>query len=488
MKHMNNKIGTSFGWKLLERFGVQGAQFVLQLVLARILDPGHYGALGLMIAFVNLANVFVQNGFNMALIQNKDVTEEDYSSVFWVSIVVAGVLYAGIFFGAPFVGAYYEREYLVAPLRVLGLMLFPNALNSVQISKIGREMDFKKVFYSNIAGVLVSGAAGIAVAKMGGGLWALVVQTLTNVIVTCLVMLFTTRLKLRLVCSMKRVVVLFSFGWKILVSSLLETAYQEARSLIIGKKYSEDTLGYYNRGKQFPQFINSAVNGAVQSVMLPALSVMQDDIAGMKALARKTISISCFVLFPVMSGLAAVASPMVSVLLTDKWLPCVPYLQAYCFSLMFLPVHTCNLQAINAMGRSDIYLRLEIIKKIYGLLLLVGAVVLFDTPIAIALSGVLSAVISTFVNAQPNKKLIGYSYLEQVKDMLPSMLLSLAMFGVVQLVGLIEMNHIVKLLLQIVVGAGVYVLGARVFMKDMYAMILGIIKGAFRAKKGTEKI
>lgn len=471
-------------WKLLERFGVQGVQFVLQIVLARLLDPGHYGILSLMVIFTTLANVFIQQGFNTALIQNKDVTEEDYSSVLWVSLGVAGVLYVTLFLTAPAIAAFYEMPDLVAPFRVLCLMLFPGALNSVQLAKVSRDMDFKKVFYSNVGGVLVSGIVGIVIAVLGGGLWALVAQTLLNTAAACIVMIFTVKLKLSFVCNFKRVKVLFAYGWKLLVSGLLETLYQDLRSLVIGKKYDSSMLGYYNRGKQFPQFIINAVNGAVQSVLLPAMSAEQDEKAKVKELMRNSVMISSFVIFPMMAGLAGVATPLVSLLLTDKWLPCVPYMQIYCFSLAFYPVHTSNLQAINAMGRSDIFLKLEIIKKGIGLTALVIAVFCFDSPIAIAMTGVVTTFTSCFVNAYPNKKLIGYSYLEQMKDILPSFLIAIVMCGGVLAVELFRFGDIVTLLLQVATGVILYIAISAAVKLPPFMMLVDILKKQIRKQNG----
>ncbi len=468
-------LGNALGWKMFERFGVQGSQFVLQIILARLLSPEHYGVLSLMVIFTTLANVFVQSGFNTALIQNKDVTEEDYSSVFWVSFGIAGILYAVIFAAAPLIGRFYETPELVTPLRVLALMLLPGALNSVQLAKISREMNFKKVFFSNLSGILIAGGTGIAIALLGGGLWALVAQTLLNVCIVCIVMFFTSKLRLRFVCNWKRVGVLFRFGWKLLTSSLLDNLYNELRSLVIGKKYDSGTLGYYNRGKNFPQFIITAVSGTVQSVLLPAMSKEQENRGAVKALTRSSISLSSYILFPLMAGLAGVAAPMVKVLLTDKWLPCVPYLQAYCFSLAFNPIHVGNLQAINAMGRSDIFLKLEIIKKSYGMILIVLALVLFDSPLAIALSGCCTTIISCFVNAHPNKKLIGYSYAEQMVDILPSFLMSVLMCGAVLAVQLLKLNVLLTLILQVLVGLLVYIALSAVFKPAPYRFLMGLI-------------
>ena len=261
-----NKIGKAFGWKLFERFGAIGIQFVLQLILARLLDPEHYGSLSIMIIFIGLANVFIQNGFNTALIQKKEVDDKDYSSVFWISIFVAGVLYAILFFLAPAIASLYDANEIVAPFRVLGLTLFPGAFNSVQLAKVSREMNFKKVFISNILAVVVSGGIGVAIAYLGGGLWALVAQNLVSVAISCIVMMFTVRWFPKLVLDIKRVGILIKFGWKLLVSGLLNTLYNDLRSLVIGVKYDNKTLGYYNRGKHFPQLVVNVSDNTMQSV------------------------------------------------------------------------------------------------------------------------------------------------------------------------------------------------------------------------------
>lgn len=478
----SNRLAKGFAWKLMERFGVQGVQFFMQIVLARMLSPEHYGILSLMLVFVTLSNVFVQNGFNTALIQNKAVTEEDYSSVFWVSLVISVLLYGALFASAPFVGVFYKMPDIVWPLRVIALTLILGAFNSVQLAKVSRELDFKKVFFSNIGGVIVSGIVGFALAYAGAGLWALVVQYLLNIAVACIVMLFTVKWFPKLIINWKRVKDLFSYGWKLLISSLLDTLYQDLRSLVIGKKYDEGTLGYYNRGKQFPQFIVNAVNGTVQSVMLPAMSEMQSDMKQVKSLTRNSIMLSTYIMMPIMAGLAAVATPLVSILLTDKWLPCVPYMQIYCFSLAFYPVHSCNLQAINAVGRSDIFLKLELIKKAMGLVFLAIAVFCFDSPIAIAMTGIFTTLISCFVNAYPNKELIGYAYREQMRDILPSLLISVVMYLLVLQVERLSLNVWLVLFLQILLGITIYVAFSVMFHLEAFEMLLKMAKQIVQKK------
>ena len=480
---MNNSVVKGFTWKLLERFGVQGVQFLLQIILARLLSPDHYGVLAIMIIFVNLANVFIQSGFSTALIQGKDVDKDDYSSVFWVSLAIAGVLYTVIFFASPLIGKFYNMPDIVNPMRVIALMLFPGSLNSIQLAKASRELDFKKIFISNLGGIVVSGIVGIIIAVQGGGLWALVVQTMLNIFVACLVMLFTVRWYPTFVFKAKRVKVLFTFGWKLLVSALIDTLYLDLQSLVVGKKYDSATLGYYNKGKQFPQFLIVAINGAVQSVMLPVMSKHQDSKDKVKELTRQSISLSSYVIFPMMAGLAAVATPLVSLLLTDKWLPCVPYLQIYCVSYAFWPVHTSNLQAINALGRSDLFLKLEIIKKSYGIVAITIAVLCFESPIAIAATGVVTAFLSFFVNAFPNKKLLGYSFFEQVRDILPQLLLSVLVFVAATCVSLFALPSIATILLQIVVGIAVYLLGSLILRLQSFKILIGFARSVLKRGK-----
>lgn len=480
----DQSIFRNLGWKLLERGGVQGIQFVLQIVLARILVPEQYGALSLMLVFVSLANVFVQSGFNTALIQNKDVTEEDYSSVFWVSLGIAVFLYIVLFFAAPVIANFYKMQELIMPFRALCLMLIPGAFNSVQLAKVSRELDFQKVFYSNVGGIIISGIVGILIAMSGGGLWALVVQTMLNVLVACIVMCFTVQWHPRFVCKFRRVGVLFSFGWKLLVSALLDTLYQEVRGLVIGKKYDSSMLGYYNRGKQFPQFVINSVNNAVQSVLLPVMSAEQDNKEKVKVLMRSSVMLSSYIIFPIMAGLAGVASPMIEFLLTDKWLPSVPFMQIYCFNLAFYPIHTSNLQAINAMGRSDIFLKLEVVKKTIGLILLGIAIYCFDSPIAIALTGVFSAISSSFINAYPTKKLIDYGYLEQMKDILPPMLAALVVFGIVSSIQLLNLGILITLVLQILVGVLIYVGLSSILKLEAYKILLEKLKIFLNKGKG----
>lgn len=474
------KAASSLLFKLIESFGMQGVAFVVSIVLARRLSAEDYGILGMLTVFIAVSQVFVQSGLNTALIQKKNVDETDLSSVFFVSLGIAAVLYAVLFLAAPFIAAFFAMPQLKSTLRVLALVLIPGALVSVQNAVIAREMAFRRLMMCSLSATVLSGAVGIGMAYAGCGYWALVGQQLSNQLGLALMLLFAVKWKPRLLFSFQRVKTLVRFGWKLLFSSLLDTGYMNLRTAVIGKKFPGDTLGYFNRGKQFPELVMNAVNGSIQSVMLPVLSEKQDDRAQMKQMMRRSVMVSSFLVLPMMAGLAAVAEPLIRLLLTDKWLPCVPFLQICCIDFAFYPIHTANLQAINAMGRSDVFLKLELIKKSYGIVILILSVVLFDTVYAIAWGAVVSTLLSAVVNASPNRRLMGYGYLEQMKDVLPSIALSLVMFAAVSAVGALALPTIVLLCVQIAAGVLVYGALALLFKLEAAQYLLDMIKKVLR--------
>lgn len=471
---------TSLFWKVMERGGTQGVQFVVQIILARLLLPEEYGLIALVTIFISIANVFVQSGFNTALIQKKHVDSVDLSSVFYVSMMVSIVLYIILYIFAPNISLYYNNNQLTAIIRVLSITLFFGSLSSIQNAIIARELKFKKLFFSSLIAMVLSGIIGVYLAYIGFGIWALVIQQLCNQISITIILWISVSWRPQLLFSLDKVKELFSFGSKILISSLIDTMYSNVRSLLVGKIYTPSTLGYFNRGQQFPALIVTNVNGSIQSVMLPTLSIEQDNKLRVKSIVRRSIITSSFILFPMMIGLAVIAKPLVLIILTEKWLPAVPFLQIYCLSYVFWPIHTANLQAINAIGRSDIFLHLEIIKKILGIIVLL--VTLKYGVYFIAIGEVLTSLISTFINSFPNKKLLSYSFYEQFIDIVPSIILSTMMGIAIYYISYFNMNNIATIVTQIVVGILVYISLAIAFRLESYKYIISTII-EFRTKQ-----
>lgn len=480
-RHTKSNILSSLFWKLMERGGTQGIQFIVQIVLARLLAPEQFGTIAIVMVFIHLAQVFVQSGFNTALIQKKDADDEDFSSIFYLSLGIAGILYVLMYVFAPHIASFYNDDILIPVLRVLSLTLFAGAFNSIQNAFVSRNLLFKKLFKSSLGAILISGVLGIVAAYQGLGIWALIIQQLVNQVSITIIMWFTVKWRPKLVFSLHKVIELFSFGWKLLASSLLNVLYMDIRTLIIGRIYTPSTLGYYNRGQQFPKVIVSNIDGSIQSVMLPTLSAHQDDRKRVKEMMRRAIVSSSFLIFPLMIGMAVVAEPLVKIVLTDKWLPAVPFLQIYCISYSLQPIHTANLQAINAMGRSDIFLRLEIIKKIYGLIIL--AISINYGVYAIAFGSILTGVISSFINAYPNKGLLDYSYKEQWLDIMPSLSISLIMGGVVYLFNFLSFAAWQILILQIVSGSIIYILLAKIFKIESFGYLVATMKQLINSRK-----
>lgn len=466
----------------MERGGTQGIQLIVMIVLARLLLPEEFGLIVLVTIFLTIAGVFVQSGFNTALIQKKDVDDIDYSSIFYLSLFVASVLYLILFFTAPLIAVFFEQPNFMTVLRVLSCTLFLGAFHSIQNAIIAKKMEFKKLFMSSLGANIISGIAGVWMAYNGFGVWSLVGHQLLNQFMITLFLWFTVTWRPQLHFSVKRIKTLFSFGWKLMVSSLIDALYSNIRNVLVGKLYSPATLAFYNRGDQFPSFLVSNINGSIQSVMLPTLSSYQDDKQRVKDIVRRSIVTSAFIVFPMMIGLAVIAEPLVKILLTEKWLPSVPFLQIFCFIYALWPIHTANLQAINALGRSDIFLKLEIVKKLVGLLIL-GISLPFGVH-AMAIGIFIGGIIGLFINAYPNLNLLNYSIQEQWKDILPSLLISFVMGGIIYPIQWFGMSDMLTVTIQIGTGVVLYISLATIFKLECFTYLLETIREMLGRKKG----
>ncbi|WP_165057084.1 MULTISPECIES: lipopolysaccharide biosynthesis protein [unclassified Adlercreutzia] len=480
---MKRRTVSALLWKFFERGGRAVIELVVQVVMARLLAPDDFGALAIMLVFVNVGNVIVQSGLNTALVQSSEADEGDFSTVFWMSLAVSAVLYAAVFLAAPAVAAFYHMGHLAWPLRALALVLVVNAYNAVQVAWVQRELEFRKVFTATVASVVASGAVGIAAAIAGAGLWALVAQQLSYQIVNCLVLAAQVPWRPHLVFRVSRACELFSFGWKLLASGLLDTGYRSLSDLVIGKQFSASQLGYVSQGNRYPQALGSVLDGAIQPVMLSAVSRVQDDLSYVRRLVRRALKTSCYLVMPCMTLFALCAEPLVRMLLGEQWLPCVFFMQVYCLTYALLPIHTTNLQALNAMGRSDLFLKLELVKKAYGVaFLLVTAFVLQDVYLMVG-SYLVTGVISTFVNAYPSKRVVGYSYAEQLRDIAPGVALSAASAALAWPVSLFALPDAATIILQALVMGAAYLGLSRLLRVEALEYLLATAREIVAGRK-----
>lgn len=481
MNNVKDKVFSNLIWRLAERYAAQIVQFIVSIVLARILLPEIYGVVALVTVFITILQVFIDSGFGSALIQKKDADDLDFSTVFYFNVALCVVLYTLIFFLAPLIAKFYNNEQLTLIIRVLSLSIVFSSLKNVQQAYVSRNMQFKKFFLATSIGTAISAVVGIWMALKGYGVWSIVAQNLTNLSIDTLLLWITVKWRPKWQFSFQRLKILFRYGWKLLASSLIDCLYNNIRQLIIGKKYTTTDLAYYNKAHQFPQLIVTNINTSIDSVLFPVLSQEQENKEVIKVMTRRSIKTATYIMAPLMVGLAVVASGVVTLVLTPKWLFCVPFLQIFCISYLFYPIHTANLNAIKAMGRSDIYLKLEITKKSIGMALLLGS--MWFGVKAIALSLLVSSLISIVINSFPNKKLLGYSLIEQIKDMLPNILLALFMGVCVYALSFISIHYIAKLFIQVMVGGLIYIGTSAIMKNETFIYLFDIVKGFFKKDK-----
>lgn len=463
-------------WKFAERISSQMVSFVVSIVLARILAPSDYGMVAMVMIFVTLANVLVDGGFSSALIQKKDADKLDFSTVFYFNVFLSVLLYGLLYVAAPYIASFYGKDYEILDpvLKVIGLQIIIFGVNSVQQAYVSKHMMFRKFFWSTLVGTMVSACVGLTMAYYNFGIWALVGQQISMTVINTLVLFLVTRKLPGLMFSYKRLRGLFGYGAKILGASLLTTLFLDIRSLIIGKMYSSKDLAFFDRGRQFPNLIVTNISSSVGAVLFPKMSQEQDDKDYVKQICRSSIRFGSFVMMPLMMGLAVCAEPFVRLLLTEKWIQCVPFLQLFCIIYMFYPMHTANMQAIKALGYSGTYLKLELLKKI---LELIGLLIVMKISVkAIAINMAILTTLFTFINAYPNIKLLGYTFREQMNDILPYMALSIIMAIILYVIGkLLPLSDLFLLIVQILLGVLIYIILSYLFYNSELKYIYSIL-------------
>jgi capsular polysaccharide repeat unit transporter len=426
----NLKVKATRGlfWSSVDRFSSQGISFVFSIFLARILDISDYGIVAMIVVFMAVAQAFVDSGFSSALIRKPDLNEEDKSTAFYFNIVVGLACYGILFIASPLIAVFYDEPLLSPIIRVTGLSIVFNSLCVVQRALFTIAVDFKTQAIISLVCTVISGVVGLVMAYNGYGVWALVAQSTSSTFLNFVLLWFCSRWRPITGFSKASFRYLFNFGSKLLVSGLLDTLYNNAYPIVIGKFYNSAQLGLYSRAQGYASLPSSNITGVLQRVTFPVLSLMQNDDERLALNYRRLLRVSAFVVFPLMVMLAAVAAPLIRVMITSKWDGCVGFLQILSLAMMWYPIHAINLNFLQVKGRSDLFLRLEIYKKIFGVLILICTIPLGVTAMCWGL--VVGSVFSLVMNTYYTGKLIKIGFFMQMKDLLPIILNSVVMGGI----------------------------------------------------------
>lgn len=470
------KIVRSLIYKFTERFAVKLIGFVLGILLARLLSPEIAGQVALLEVFVNLSFTLIDEGINSALVQTKNADERDYMTVFVITLGLALFAIAVLEAAAPAIAGYYRSPEITLPLRVYAFSLLFSSFNSIQVARLQREMRFREMMLCNLAATVIAGGLGVALAYRGARLWSLVAYHFGQIVLSCLAALLVLRWLPHGRFSKESAKRLGGFGLKMLGASVVSNLYNSLRPLIIGRRFTTADLGYYDRGQKFASTISLNLDTAIRSVMFPVLARSQDDTEQFRAILRRMKQLGCFVVFPVMFGLAAAAEPIVRLLLTEKWLPAVPFLVLLSIGEAQVPLTSSNLVALKSLGRSDLYAKQEVLRRVLMLLVLAVSVLAFDSVIAIAVGFVFSAWLDVWVTSLPLKGLLNYSFFAQVRDTWKSALSSLLMAAAVWALGRLPLGGIVGLALQIIVGGALYLLINLALKNESLVYLLSVVK------------
>lgn len=471
---MNTRVFSNFLWRFFERVGAEIVAFIVSVVLARILSPSEYGTLAIVTVIIVLFQVFVDSGLGNALIQKKDTDILDYSTVFFFNVFMCCILYVILFLCAPAFASFYGDPILTDILRVLGLVIIISGVKNVQQAYVSKNMMFKKFFFSTLFGTIAAAVVGIVMAIKGYGVWALVAQQLVNTTIDTCVLWFTVKFRPKLQFSFKRLKMMFGYGSKLLLTGLLGTLYNNVSQLCVGKVYSSADLAYYNKGKSWPNLLVNNVNTSLDSILLPVFSENQDNESKLLWQTKQIITMSSYVIFPLMFGLACVARPLTVIVLTEKWLPSVWFMQMFCISFATYPIQTANINVMKATGNSGEYLKCEIVKRVVQMILLIAGLKINVE--AVCLGFVLTNILSCFIFSYPNKKIIQYWFPQQLKDNIKTFLASIIMVAATMIPCVLVKNTLLLIVLQVVIGVVVYIIVSYILKIDVFFIALEYIR------------
>ena len=478
---LKQKTVKGLAWNTIQNFTNHGVEFMLMLFMARLLGPKEYGLIGLTSVFIAISSTFVNSGFSSALIRKKDCTNDDFSTVFIFNLFVSFLCYIIIFIIAPYVGDFYNEPVLCPVLRVLGLMLITQAFCAVQNTILTKNIDFKKKTKITVSKNIISGLIGLLFALLGFGVWALVIQSLTASVLFSIMLWSKTEWYPNMHFSMKSFKELFGYGSKLLISSLINTTYGQIYPIVIGKFFSAATLGNFSRARHWGSLGSKNLTNIIQGVTFPVLAKVQDDDKRLENIYRRMIKTSCFIIFPIMIGMSAVAYPLTLVIIGEKWEFSAYLLQIVCFSMMWYPVHALNLNLLQVKGRSDLFLKLEIIKKIVGICILCISVPMGI--VAMCYFNILSSLIALFINTYYTGKLINVGFMKQIRDITPTLILSMIMWVVVLSTIQFIPNKYVQLSVGILIGSAIYIAGSYFFKYPELKEVFVIYKDLKNRKK-----
>ena len=477
---LTSKAAGGFIWKFLEKFVSTGVQFVLSIVLANLILPKEYGIVGELVIFTQICDVIILQGLTSALIQKKNADQVDFSSVFFANLVVSAALYLILIAASPLMVMYFKQPVLRKMMPIFGLIVIIGGFGAVPNAVLSKALDFKKSFFRNLSNYCVQAVVGITCALMGCGAWSLVWSKLSGTLVGVIVLVITVGWKPSKTFSFARIKSLFSYGSKVLVTNLLNTIFNNIQPLIVGGVYSSDMLGQYQRGQQMPSALMSAVDGSLSEVLFPTLSNVQDQKDRLKAMMRRSMTVSMFLVFPFLWGLIATAKPLIMVLINDNWLPCVPFMQLTCVICMFWPLNA-RTQALNAMGKSNVTMKVSIISKTMTVIMVLASIRI--SIYAMMISSIIASTITFWITSYYVNKYIGYTLSEVLKDIAVPLFMSAGMAGIVYCVKFLGLSDLLTLLIQVPLGIAVYISASKLFHIDSLDYILSMVKRLLNRKK-----
>lgn len=478
---LKSKTQKGLVWSFVERFATQGVQFLFGLILARLLSPEDYGTIAMPLVFLAVAQCFIDSGFSTALIRKPDLTEDDLSTAFYFNIGVGVICYFALFVSSPLIADFYNTPILADLLKVTALATLFNPLCTVQQAILTRKIDFKTQAVVSLSGAIASGIFGLLMAFNGYGVWSLVCQQVGGYVIRTVLLWILGKWKPKRRWSWDSFRYLWGFGSKILGSGLLDTVYNNIYPIVIGKFFSANDLGNYTRAQQFSTLPSSNVTGVLQRVTFPVLSSIQNEDERLARNYRKILKLSAFLIFPTMLMLSAIADPLVRVLLTDKWKGCIILLQIICFQMMWFPIHTINLNLLTVKGRSDLFFRLEVVKKIVGVAIM--CVTIPNGIIWMVSGGIVGSMIALIINTYYTGKIIHVGYFRQMGDLMPIFGVSIVMWLLIHASLWLTSNIYIQLPIGICVGIIVYLAGAKLLLKSEWADALSMLPSRFKRNR-----